>query len=333
MSNFDKPSGVGIIGCGLIGQKRARALGNYGRLVACADVEFERANNLAKEGSEVKVFLDWQELVALPEVDIVIVSTSNNWLTPIGLYALKHNKHVLIEKPAACSFAEIIPFWEKAKNSTNKIKIGFNLRYHPALMKAREIVDSGVMGELMFIRGRYGHGGRIGYDKEWRANPKISGGGELIDQGIHLIDLCRWFLGDFVSVKGDLATYFWNMPVDDNAFLCLSTANNQIAWIHASCTEWKNMFSLEIYGKTGKIQIDGLGGSYGIEKLTYYQMLPEMGPPQTTVWEYPGADNSWNLEFKAFVEAINNHGSLNGDIEDAYEALKIVDKIYSKGDR
>jgi predicted dehydrogenase len=135
-------------------------------------------------------------------------------------------------------------------------------------------------------------------------------------------------LGDFVSVKGEVTTYFWDMPVDDNAFLCLSTSKNQIAWIHVSCTEWKNMFSLEIYGKTGKIQIDGLGGSYGVEKLTYYQMLPEMGPPKATAWEYPGEDDSWGLEFKAFIEAINTGKPLNGDANDAYEALKIVDKIY-----
>ncbi|MBF0504454.1 MAG: Gfo/Idh/MocA family oxidoreductase [Candidatus Omnitrophica bacterium] len=327
MTRVDRSFGVGIIGCGLIGHKRAHALGEYGRLVACADIDVNRADQLAK-GSGARVFSDWQELVKLPEVDIVIISTSNDWLTPIGLYSLEHNKHVLVEKPAARSLTEIVSFREKALSSSQCVKVGFNLRYHPALMKAREIVDSRIMGELMFIRGRYGHGGRIGYDKEWRAKPEISGGGELIDQGVHMIDLCRWFLGDFVSINGQTATYFWDMPVDDNAFLCLSTQKNQIAWIQVSCTEWKNMFSLEIYGKTGKIQIDGLGGSYGIEKLAYYQMLPQMGPPQTTVWEYPGEDNSWNLEFRAFTEAIHAKSPLNGDINDAYEALKIVDKIY-----
>ena len=142
----------------------------------------------------------------------------------------------------------------------------------------------------MFIRGRYGHGGRIGYDREWRADPTLSGGGELIDQGVHLIDLSRWFLGDFAHVDGAAHTYFWDMPVDDNAFLRLTTAAGQVALLHVSCTEWKNLFSLRDLRPHGKLQIDGLGGSYGIERLTHYRMLPEMGPPETTIWEYPQGD-------------------------------------------
>jgi len=320
---------VAIIGCGLIGLKRAKALGSHRLIVAC-DISFERARSVCSAAGTGSAMIDWKKAVAHKDVDIVIVSTTNNWLTPIGLYALEQNKHVLVEKPAARSSSEIKPFLQKAQKSENKVKVGFNLRYHPALLKAREIMDSGVMGELMFIRGRYGHGGRVGYDKEWRADPEISGGGELIDQGVHIIDLCRWFLGDFVSVKGEIATYFWDMPVDDNAFLCLTTLENKIAWIHVSCTEWKNLFSFEIYGKTGKIQIDGLGGSYGLEKLTYYQMLPEMGPPQTTIWEYPGEDCSWSLELDDFIESIVSGKTINGNINDAYEALKAIDKVYNR---
>jgi predicted dehydrogenase len=319
---------VGIIGCGLIGKKRALALGSHHLLLA-VDSDIQRAKAVAALKGHAKVSTDFNDVIKDPRIDIVIVSTTNDKLAEISLSAIKAGKHVLVEKPAGRNFKEIEEVIRFAKENKVMVKAGFNLRYHPALMKAREIVDSGVMGELMFMRGRYGHGGRIGYDKEWRADPGISGGGELIDQGVHMIDLCRWFLGDFVSVKAEIATYFWNMPVDDNAFFCLSTQKSKIAWIHVSCTEWKNMFSLEVYGKTGKIQIDGIGGSYGMEKLTYYQMLPEMGPPPTTVWEYPGEDNSWNLEFEAFIESIKTAKPLNGDINDAYEALKIVDKIYT----
>ena len=319
---------VAIIGCGLIGKKRALALGEHHLLMA-VDPDIKRAQAIAALSSQAKVSADFNDCLKDPRIDIVIVSTTNDKLAEISLAAIKAGKHVLVEKPAARNFKEIKKVNKLAQKNKVMVKVGFNLRYHPALMKARQIVDSGVMGQLMFVRGRYGHGGRVGYEKEWRARPKISGGGELIDQGVHMIDLSRWFLGDLVSVKGDVATYFWDMPVDDNAFLCLMTKKGQIAWIHVSCTEWKNMFSLEIYGKTGKIQIDGLGGSYGVEKLTYYQMLPQMGPPETTVFEYPGADNSWDLEFKAFVKAINTSGVLNGDIHDAYEALRIVDKIYT----
>src|SRR4029077_9822497 len=125
-----------------------------------------------------------------------------------------------------------------------------------------------------------------------------------IDQGVHLIDLSRWFLGDFSEIQGHAHTYFWDMPVDDNGFMLLKTAQNQTAFLHVSCTEWKNLFSLEIYGRDAKIAIDGLGGSYGVEKLTFYKMLPKMGPPETTVWEYPGSDGSWRLEMQEFADDI-----------------------------
>ncbi|MDP6412940.1 MAG: Gfo/Idh/MocA family oxidoreductase, partial [Arenicellales bacterium] len=202
--------------------------------------------------------------------------------------------------------------------------------YHRAFQKARQIVDSGDLGSLMFLRARYGHGGRVGYDREWRAQPSLSGGGELIDQGVHLIDLARWFLGDFVEVEGFAHTYFWDMPVDDNAFLMLRTAKEQTAFLHASCTEWKNTFSWELSGKNGKVQIDGLGGSYGVERLTWYRMLPQMGPPETTAWEFPMADNSWEVEMNEFFQDIENNRQPVPGLADALAVLDIVDKIYQR---
>jgi predicted dehydrogenase len=180
----------------------------------------------------------------------------------------------------------------------------------------------------MYIRGRYGHGGRVGYEKEWRAQPAVSGGGELVDQGVHLIDLARWFLGDFEKVQGFTHTYFWDMPVEDNAFLLLQTAARQVALLHASWTEWKNLFSFEIFGRHGKLEITGLGGSYGTERLAYYRMSPEMGPPETTMWEYPMGDASWELEYAEFVEDIRLGRPPAASLEDARAALAIVERIY-----
>ena len=180
----------------------------------------------------------------------------------------------------------------------------------------------------MFVRGRYGHGGRAGYDKEWRADPTLSGGGELIDQGVHLIDLARWFLGDFSEVTGFVHTYYWQMPVDDNGFMLLKTPRQQVAFLHVSCTEWKNLFSLEIYGRDAKLHIEGLGGSYGVERLAYYKMLPQMGPPETTIWEYPMGDTSWQAEFTEFLEDIRLGRTPSSNLYDAQAALVIVKKIY-----
>ncbi|HIC20310.1 MAG TPA: Gfo/Idh/MocA family oxidoreductase, partial [Gammaproteobacteria bacterium] len=205
-----------------------------------------------------------------------------------------------------------------------------NHRCHRAFQKMRGIVDAGEIGELMFLRARYGHGGRLGYEQEWRAQPELSGGGELIDQGVHLIDLARWFLGDFSEVDGFAHTYYWEMPVDDNAFMLLKTEDQRTAFLHVSCTEWKNTFSLELYGRNGKLQVDGLGGSYGVERLTWYKMLPEMGPPETVSWEYPMHDNSWQVEMNQFRQDIELGRQPQPGLTDAVAVLQIVESLYEK---
>jgi predicted dehydrogenase len=321
--------GVGVIGCGLIGQKRAKALGAGGKLVACADLDADRAEKLAST-SGAQVYRDWRALVLSSSVDVVIVATLHDSLAEITRAAAEAGKHVLVEKPAARNAAELIPVIAAVKVHGIKVHVGFNHRYHRSLRKAKEIVDSGALGDLMFIRGRYGHGARLGYEKEWRSNPALSGGGELIDQGPHLIDLSRWFLGDMTEVQGFAHTYFWDMPVDDNGFMLLKTAKKQTAFLHASCTEWKNLFSMEIYGKLGKLDLSGLGGSYGLEKITWYKMLPEMGPPDTTSWEFPMADDSWSVEIAEFFEDIRLNREPAASLADASASLVIVEKIYKE---
>jgi predicted dehydrogenase len=151
---------------------------------------------------------------------------------------------------------------------------------------------------------------------------------------MHLIDLSRWFLNsEFEHIDGFVHTYFWNMPVEDNGFLMLRTASNQAAWLHVSWTEWKNTFSLEIYGRDGKLQIDGLGGSYGVEQLTYYRMLPEMGPPETTIWQFPGEDKSWALELEEFMTDIELDREPNPGLSDARAALHVVQSIYKRSEQ
>jgi predicted dehydrogenase len=323
----DQPVGVAIIGCGLIGQKRAKALPGA-KLVVCSDKIKERADFLAAAFPGCDSTAEWKSAIQRKDVQVVIVATTHDALVEISLAAVGAGKHVLVEKPAARNVTELGRLIAAAKKARVQVRVGFNHRYHPALVKAHEIVVGGELGELMFVRGRYGHGGRKGYEKEWRANPVLSGGGELIDQGVHMIDLSRWFLGDFKDVEGYAHTYFWDMPVEDNGFLLLKNAKDQVAFLHVSSSEWKNLFSLEIYGRKGKLHIEGLGGSYGIEKLSYYKMLPEMGPPETTVWEYPRGDNSWALEFAEFLEDIRLQRTPSANLNDARAALSIVEKIY-----
>lgn len=322
----------GIVGCGLIGRKRASVINGMNSVEVAVDIKVERARELAAEFDIKEATDDLDRVVSNPDLDAVIVATTHDALAISALKAIEAGKHVLIEKPGARKAEELIPVIEAAKKNNVTVKVGFNHRFHPALQKAKEIVDSGELGSLMFIRGRYGHGGRLGYEKEWRAQPEISGGGELLDQGVHLIDLSRWFLGELSPGGGSLNTYFWDMPVDDNAFILLKTAKNQVAWLHSTWTEWKNMFSFEIYGKKGKLHIEGLGGSYGTEKLTYYRMLPEMGPPETEMYEFPGEDLSWKLEFEDFCESVSTGRKPCGSLEDAVAALSIVDAYYQRND-
>lgn len=318
----------GIIGAGGVGKKRAACL-QPGQLAAVYDLDPARAGELVASAGQGRVVASVDEMLRDEAIAAVIVATRHDALAPLALQCIGAGKHVLIEKPAARYAAELAPLLEAERERKVCVRVGYNHRYHPALREAKRIMDAGTLGPLLFIRGRYGHGGRVGYEKEWRARPEISGGGELIDQGVHLIDLSRWFLGDFAEVRGTLGTFFWDMPVEDNAFLELKTATGGVAWLHASCTEWKNLFSLEIYGRTGKLQVDGLGGSYGVEKLVHYQMLPEMGPPPATVCEFSQPDDSWKLELHDFEQDIALGRTPSPGLKDAAAVLEIVGRIYA----
>ncbi len=317
---------IGIIGCGLIGQKRAAHLGGHELAVVC-DVQPARAQALAAKHPGARVAAGWSEVVADPALDAVFIAVTHDQLAPIARAALEAGRHVLVEKPGARCAEELRPVAEAARRHGRTVRVGFNHRFHPALLKAHEIFRSGALGPMMFVRGRYGHGGRLGYDREWRADPAISGGGEAVDQGVHLVDLARWFLGELRHEASYAPTYFWDMPVEDNAFMLLKGERGEAAWLHATWTEWKNLFSLEIYGRIGKLHIEGLGGSYGPERLTYYRMLPQLGPPEVESWDFTGPDTSWAAEFEHFQAAIAGRPSLGATVEDAVAALAIVDQV------
>jgi predicted dehydrogenase len=324
---------IGIVGCGLIGNKRLKAIGKDDRLVATCDSNLARAQQLASQSAGAVATADWRELVKRDDVDLVVVATTNDQLAPVTLGAIQAGKHVLVEKPGARNAAEIEPVTKTARDAFEKsgvvVKVGFNHRFHPAFIKARELFDAGALGEMMFIRGRYGQGGRLGMEKEWRGNKTIAGGGEMLDQGVHLVDLSRWFLGEFAHVAGSVERYFWNWEVEDNGFCHLKTGDGKTAWLHASCSEWKNLFSFEIYGKNAKLHIEGLGGSYGVERLAYYKMLPQMGPPETTIFEYPGEDRSWQVEWQHTVQCIQQKKQPIGNMDDALQTLRVIDRLYA----
>jgi predicted dehydrogenase len=325
---------VAIVGCGLIGAKRAAALGAGDELVACHDLNTAAAGRLCElHGGEACASFD--ELLGLAP-DVVIVATTHDRLSEFTERALRAGAHVLVEKPAGVSSAQVEHLIECRQASERLVKVGFNHRFHPGIARAVHEVRSGRHGELMHVRARYGHGGRVGYDGEWRADPVRSGGGELIDQGMHLLDLTHWLAGPLPLHSALLRTHFWDTPVEDNAALILGEVRSRTdpwAVLHVSWTEWKNLFSLEIYCRTAKIQVDGLVRSYGPQRLTIYRMRPELGPPEVQEVAYPDEDRSWQREWASFAEAIEagEECLLNGDLNDARYAWEQIEAAYAAG--
>jgi predicted dehydrogenase len=189
---------VGIVGCGLIGRRRAEVVQRSpdDELVIVADVDADRAAAAATEWGCLATD-DWQAVVTREDLDVVVVATPNKVLTPVSVAALEHGKHVLCEKPPGRNYAETGQMVAAAQHAGRVLKVGFNHRHHPAVWRAHEWCAQGHIGPLLFVRAIYGHGGRPGYEQEWRGNVELAGGGELLDQGVHIVDLCRWFMGDF----------------------------------------------------------------------------------------------------------------------------------------
>jgi predicted dehydrogenase len=321
---------VAVLGCGLIGRKRAVALGDADRIVAAFDIAEDRAAALtAEHGGIACASVD--ELLDLG-ADVVIVAAVHDELATLTERALAAGAHVLVEKPAGLGTADIERLQQAQAGAGRLVKVGFNHRFHPALRDLAAEVHSGAHGELMHVRARYGHGGRPGYDREWRAEPARSGGGELIDQGMHLLDLVHWLAGPLPLHSALLRTQFWDTPVDDNAALLLGRGDDRTApWamLHVTWTEWKNMFSLEVYCRTAKLAVDGLVRSYGPQTLRIYRMSPELGPPELEERTYGEEDRSWELEWEHFAAAITAGAPLLGGLGDAHYAWSRVQDAYA----
>jgi predicted dehydrogenase len=321
-----KTINVGIIGAGLMGSRRAEALVKVGgsTLLAVSDVDYSKATKLAHQyGAEA--IANWKDLIKIKELDVIIISVPNKFILPIATEAIKFKKIIFTEKPLGRNSAESKKIILLAKKNQVFLWVGFNHRFHAAILKAKEIMDRGGIGKIMFIRSRYGYGGRKGMEKEWRFNQDLSGGGELLDQGVHIIDLCRFFCGEFKEVWGSLSTKFWKTKVEDNAFVVMK--NQQVtASFHVSSTQWKNLFSFEIYGDRGFLNIEGKGGSYGKETLVYGKRKLEFGVPDLQTFEFEG-DSSWESEWANFIELINSNKKRVGNGSDGYLANHIVESI------
>jgi predicted dehydrogenase len=324
-----RPLRVGIVGCGVVGHKRAAAL-DGDSLVACFDLDERAAESLAARfGGSACRSLDEMLHHGLAAV---IVAVPHNRLAEHACAALEASAHVLVEKPAGVGVADVGRIMRAAEGAGRRVKVGFNHRFHPGTARAVAEATSGRFGPVLHMRARYGHGGRVGYEHEWRAQPAISGGGELVDQGMHLFDLSYSVFGALPLHSALLRTAYWPMEVEDNAVVVLGDQHHG-PWtmFHSSWTEWKNLFSLEIFCRTAKLQVDGLAGSYGSQRLTLYAMKPELGPPDVETIEFSPNDESWSLEWQEFADAIRAEDGrpLAGDLESAAYGWRCIDAAYA----
>ena len=322
--------GGGIVGCGLIGRRRADAVAEHPRtrLVAVADIARAEAEKVASTHG-ARMAANWREVVEATDIDVVCVATPNGYLAEIAGAALAAGKHVLLEKPMGRNLEEARLIAEASRRGKRRVKVGFNHRYHPAIARAHAELDVGTIGPPINARVRYGHGGRPGYEKEWRGSAELAGGGELTDQGVHVVDLLHWFLGEPREVYAITQTAVWPLgALEDNGFGLLRYDGGVVASFHTSWTQWKNLFSFEIFGERGSLVIEGLGGSYGEETLTIAHRAMQGGAPDVERLAFPGPDRSWALEWDDFLGGVLDGHPYLGDAEDGLVAMATLDALY-----
>jgi len=324
---------VGIVGLGKIGRTRAREIDRNPStvLVAVADVNEENFTTL----SNIDCSQDYMDVVN-SGVDVVFVCTPNRYAAEVVIAALNAGKHVFCEKPPGRSVQDVEAIIAAERRNPNlKLKFGFNHRYHAGIQEAKRIVDSGRLGRILWLRGIYGKSGGIGFESSWRSSKEICGGGILLDQGIHMVDLFRFFCGDFVEVKSMVTTAYWDIEVEDNAFALLRDELGRIAMLHSSSTQWKHRFNLDVYMSDGYLSVNGILSStrsYGDETIVVARKRFDdgfaLGKPREEVI-YFDVDPSWELEVADFVNCIQNDLPVtSGNSDDALKAMQLVFSIY-----
>jgi predicted dehydrogenase len=321
---------VALIGAGRFGAKRANVVGRSARstLAVVADVAIDLAEAVGKK-FDCHTTTNWREAVTQENVDAVIVSTPTHMSSQVSLFAVQAGKHVLTEKPCAASWADFVTVVQMAQARDICLKAGYNHRYHPGLRQAHEYFTKGAIGRPLTIQCFYGHGGRIGYEHEWRSQAGLSGGGQLLDQGVHALDLFLWFLGDIQEVAAMVSTAFWPIaPAEDNVFATMRASSGAIAQLHASWTYWKNKFSFTLIGEKGYLCVDGLGGAYGPERFCL-GVRENPGEVPKELWsDFAGPDDSLELEWEDFLDSIAEGREPMSGGKEALRTLLLVDTIY-----
>ena len=324
------PLTCGIVGFGYMGEIRKRVADADDRLQVIGIVEPDESK-AAKFDSTLRIN-SFQALID-QKPDILFVCTPNKFAPEIAIAAMRKGIHVFCEKPPGRTVQDIESMMA-AERPGIKLMFGFNHRFHPAILKAKAVIDTGRMGKILSLRGLYGKSGGVAYEQSWRNDADLSGGGILLDQGIHMLDLFRLFCEDFDQVKCFTSNSYWDVPVEDNAYVLLRNSDGQHAIFHSSATLWKHTFRIEITLEHGYMVIEGLlskSGSYGRESLTMAKRLFEdeaeaVGNPPEEVMQFD-KDLSWELEVETFIEAIQKDEPVTAST--SYDALRVMQIIES----
>lgn len=324
---------VGIVGYGYMGQIRHRSIAQHPglTLAVVADPALGPADLPG-----VALVRSYQELVEA-DVDVVFVCTPNNVTPEVVIYALSRGRHVFCEKPPGRDVADIQRIISAERRHPGlKLAFGFNHRHHLSIRDAKAIIDSGSLGRILWLRGVYGKSGGPDFERSWRNAPEISGGGILLDQGIHMLDLFCLFCGDFEEVLGMTETSFWKIPVEDNAFVLLRNAAGQIAQLHSSVTLWRHTFRLEIGLERGYLVASGMisrSGTYGRESLLIGRRV--VGADGASYGEsreetvYYDVDPSWDVQVSEFVDCVRQDRPVHdSSSRDALRVMRIVERVY-----
>jgi len=325
---------VGIIGYGHMGKIRHQAIDEVGgaEVIAISEPTF---------GSEYESIpnLTHEEIIQNSEIDCIVICTPNFLNKELTINSLNAGKHVFCEKPPCFTSKDMGEIIEAEQRSNKKLMYGFNHRHHDSIIRMKELIESKEYGRVLWMRGRYGKSVTSDYYNEWRAKKELAGGGILIDQGIHMLDLFLYLGGDFDKVKAEISNLYWNLEVEDNAFVILKNSENgMVANLHSTMSQWRHLFSLEIFMEKGYMVLNGLitsSMSYGEEVLS---IAKNRSTAPAATWkdevktQYLN-NNSWRYEMEHFLNSIEKNQPVTiGNSIDALKLMRIIDKIYEQKD-
>ena len=321
---------VGIIGYGKMGQIRHQVISAF------EDVQVQLIYDPEKVDTEIEKAQNSDQIIENPEIDAVFTCTPNYLNKPLTIQSLKAGKHVFCEKPPAFTAKDIEEIRAVEKESGKVLMYGFNHRHHASIKYMKKLVDDKEFGKILWMRGRYGKSVDETFYDNWRAKKELAGGGILIDQGIHMLDLFLHLGGNFDNVHASVSNLYWNLSVEDNVFATLeNTKTGLAASLHSTMTQWRHLVSLEVFLEKGYLVLNGLktsSNAYGEEILT---IAKNRSTAPAATWKDEKnityhTDESWESELTEFFSAIKSKREVKlGNSSDALKLMKIVDKIYS----